>query len=213
MLDESSGAGVTSSGMPLPPLPGASGAQKGFFLTVLLPMWRGQLDQLMTAQRGYRHHLIALNCLQQAIGPGGDPLQIAEFCRRWQLPVTAPAIGPVALLRKIGKLAGGWPSAAAVFDPTGAINTGVKVVARLGPLIAKIQMDNALLVALDEKVVSKSDQSQVLAILNAAKTPQALMDAVKRSSDSLRKIWDATVDMAQKLETARIQVGVPEGIQ
>ena len=176
-------------------------------------MWRGQLDQLMTAQRGYRQHLLALNCLQQAVGPGGDPLQVAEFCRRWQLPLTAPAIAPVALLRKLGKLAGGWPSAAAVVDPTGAINTGVKLLARMGPLIAKIQMDGALLVALDEKVVSKSDQSQVLAILNGAKTPQALIDAVKRSSDSLRKVWDATVDMAQKLEAARIQVGLPEGIQ
>jgi hypothetical protein len=199
--------------VPLPPIPRATGAQKGFFLMILLPMWRGQLDQLMAAQRGYRHHLIAMNCLQQAIGPGGDPLQLAEFCRSWKLPLTLPVIGPVALLRKLGRLPGAFSPAVALFDPTAAITTGVKVLARLGPLIAKIQMDGALLVALDEKVVSKSDQSQVLAILNGAKTPQALSDAVKRSSDNLRKIWDETVDMAQKLDTARIQVGLPEGVQ
>lgn len=36
-----------------------SGTQKAYYLTILLPMWRGQLDQLAAAEREYRNHLLA----------------------------------------------------------------------------------------------------------------------------------------------------------
>jgi hypothetical protein len=115
------------------PSSGPSGVQKAYFLTVLLPMRQGQLDQLGAAEREYRNHLLAVECLRGAKGPGVDPLRIAEFCRAWKIPMTLPFIGPVALLRKIGKAVGGWPSQAAIFDPTGAIDQGSKVIAQMAP--------------------------------------------------------------------------------
>jgi hypothetical protein len=189
---------------------GPSPAQKVYFITVLQPMWRGQLDQLADAQRVFRHHLLAAECLRIGIGPGGDPLQLVEFCRKWQIPMTLPIIGPTALLRKIGKLAGGWPSAAAVFDPTGALNIGIKVIARMGPLIGRAQVSNAMLVALDESIVSKGDQSQVLAILESSETTQVFMTKLASSKSRLEMVWRSTQAMADKMENARKELGLPE---
>jgi hypothetical protein len=187
-----------------------SPAQKLYFVMVLQPIWRGQLDQLLNAQRVYRYHLLAAHCLRVGVGPGGDPLRLVEFCRKWQLPLTAPLVGPAALLRKIGKLAGGWPSAAAVFDPMGAINLGVKVIANMGPLIGKLQIRNAVLVALDESVVSVRDQCQVLSILESSETTQLLMTKLTSSKMRLESVWRATQDLAVKMEDARKQLGLPE---
>jgi len=196
--------------MAVMPTPGPSGAQKLYYLTVLQPMWRGQLDQLADAEREFRQHLLAVECLRVAKGPGGDPLQLAEFCRKWQIPLTLPVIGPTALLRKIGKAVGGWPSAGAVFDPTGAINIGIKVIAAMGPLIGRIQMQNALLVALDETVISKGDQGSVGEILESAGTPQNLMNRVTQSRAKLEKVWNDTQSLAQKMDQIRQDLGLPE---
>ena len=196
--------------MAVMPTPGPSGAQKLYYLTVLQPMWRGQLDQLADAEREFRQHLLAVECLRVAKGPGGDPLQLAEFCRKWQIPLTLPVIGPTALLRKIGNAVGGWPSAGAVFDPTGAINIGIKVIAAMGPLIGRIQMQNALLVALDETVISKGDQGSVGEILESAGTPQNLMNRVTQSRAKLEKVWNDTQSLAQKMDQIRQDLGLPE---
>jgi len=195
------------------PIPESKDAQKVYYLVVLQPLWRGQLDQLADAERGFRQHLLAVECLRIAKGPGADPLQIADFCKKWQLPLTAPIIGPTALLRKIGKLAGGWPSAAAVFDPTGAINMGIKIMGRMGPLIGQIQIQNALLVVLDEKVVSKADQGAVGEILESSNSPQDLMRHVADSRAKLEKIWNETTVLAQKMEAIRADLGLPEMVQ
>ena len=189
---------------------GPSPAQKAYYLTVLLPMWRGKLDELVAAQRDYRQHLLAIECLRVAKGPGADPLQLAEFCRRWQIPLTAPLIGPTALLRRAGKAVGGWPSAGAVFDPTGAINLGVKILGQLAPLLGRIQMEGAVLVALDETVVSRADQSAVASILDSARTPQVLANRVKDSKDKLARVWGETVKLAQGMEPIRKELGLPE---
>lgn len=47
----------------------ASGAQKSYYLIILLPMWRGQLDQLVVAEREYHDHLLAVECLRKAKVP------------------------------------------------------------------------------------------------------------------------------------------------
>jgi hypothetical protein len=175
-------------------------------------MWRGQLDQLGDAQREYRYHLLAVECLRLAKGPGADPLRLAEFLRTWKIPLTLPVIGPTALLRKIGKAVGGWPSSAAIFDPTGALNMGVKVIGAMAPLIGKIQMRNALLFALDDKVVPAGDQGSVGSILESAGTPAALMTRVKESKSKLERIWKETVSLAEKMEPIRKELGLPETI-
>jgi len=187
-----------------------SNTQKAYYLTILLPMWRGQLDQLAATQREYRNHLLAVACLRKAKGPGVDPLRISDFCRKWKIPLTLPMIGPTALLRKAGKLAGGWPSAAAIFDPTGAINMGIKVIAQLGPLLGRIQMRNACLYALDDKVVPKGDQSSVLGILELSRTPQNLMNKVKKSKNKVSQVWKETISLAEKMEPIRQELGLPE---
>jgi hypothetical protein len=192
------------------PTSGPSGAQKIYYLTILLPLWRGQLDQLGDAEREYRDHLLAVECLRVAKGPGADPLRIAEFCRTWQLPMTLPVIGPTAILRKIGKIAGGWPSQAAVFDPTGSINLGIKVMAQIAPLIGRIQMQNALLVAFDDSVVPKTDQSDVGSILESCPTPQMLMTRFQAAKNKVEQVWKDTVDLANKMEPVRQELGLPE---
>lgn len=194
------------------PSSGPSGVQKAYFLTLLLPMWRGQLDQLGAAEREYRHHLLAVECLRVAKGPGVDPVRLAEFCRTWKIPITLPVIGPTALLRKIGKIVGGWPSQAAVFDPTGAINIGIKIIAQMGPLLGQIQMRNALLIALDSKIIDQADQTSVGAILESSRTPQALLYRVQESKVKLERIWKATVDLAEKMEPIRKDLGLPETV-
>jgi hypothetical protein len=190
--------------------PSGSQAQKLYYLTVLVPMWRGQLDQLGAAIRSYRQHLLAAACLVAAKGPGGDPLQVAEFCRKWQIPLTAPAIGPVALLRKVGKAVGGWPSTAAVFDPTGAINTGTKILGAMVPLIGTIQMQGAQLVAMDTKIVPLADQTAVLSILDQARTPQNLATKIRASKDKTQAVWNDTLDFATKMDKIRTELGLPE---
>jgi hypothetical protein len=192
--------------------PGGKGspAQKLYYLTILVPMWRAHLDRLAIAQRDYRYHLLAVECLRVAKGPGADPLRLAEFCRAWQTPLTAPAVGPVALLRSAAKAVGGWPSAGAVFDPTGAIGMGVKVLARMGPLIGQIQMRNALLVALDDKVVARADQSAVGSILERSHTPQLLLGKVKESKATLERLWGEAVQFAKQMETAQRELGLPD---
>lgn len=189
---------------------GGSPAQKIYYLTVLVPMWRGQLDRLTAAQREYRWHLLAMECLRLARGPGIDPLRITEFCRAWQIPLTAPMVGPVALLRKAAKAVGGWPSPGAVFDPTGAINLGIKILAHMTPLVGQIQMRNALLMAMDEDVVARSDQSGVLGILNAAKSPQLLLNQVAASKTALERTWEDTKKFAERMKTAQTDLGLPD---
>jgi hypothetical protein len=173
-------------------------------------MWRGQLDQLGAAEREYRYHLLAVECLRVAKGPGLDPVRLAEFCRTWKIPMTLPVIGPTALLRKIGKAVGGWPSQAAVFDPTGAINIGIKVIAQMGPLLGRIQMRNALLVALDPKTIEVADQTSVGSILELSRTPQVLMTRVQESKTKLDRVWKETVNLAEKMESIRKELGLPE---
>ncbi|HWY71940.1 MAG TPA: hypothetical protein VNX88_24955 [Terriglobales bacterium] len=192
------------------PSPAPGGSQKLYYFLVLEPMWRGQLDALATAEREFRWHLLAVECLRIAKGPGSDPLDIAEFCRKWQIPLTLPMLGPTSLLRKIGKLVGGWPSTAAVFDPTGAINMGIKVIGRMGPLIGQIQMRNAMLVGLDEDVISKADQSSVLSILESSATPQNLMNRVAESKARLEKVWKETTTLAEKMNAVRNELGLPD---
>ena len=179
---------------------------------MLLPMWRGQLDQLGAAEREYRHHLLAVECVRVAKGPGADPVRLAEFCRTWKIPMTLPFIGPTALLRKIGKAVGGWPSQAAVFDPMGAINIGIKVIAQMGPLLGQIQMRHALLIALDSKIIDMADQTSVGSILESSRTPQALMSRVQESKAKLERLWKATVDLAEKMEHIRKDLGLLETI-
>lgn len=191
---------------------GPSAAQKAYYVTFLVPMWRGQLDQLNAANRNYRAHLLAVACLAAAKGPGGDPLELCEFCRKWQLPMTAPVVGPISLLRKIGKAVGGWPSSAAVFDPTGAINNGIKILGKMGPLLATIQMNNAMLSALNGKYVPMSDQSAVLGILNGAGNPQNLAAKVRAAQEQAKSTWDATITMAQQMEKIRVELGLPESV-
>jgi hypothetical protein len=43
-----------------------SDTQKTYYYLFLLPMWRGQLDKLLDAERNYRYHLLAVECLRKA---------------------------------------------------------------------------------------------------------------------------------------------------
>ena len=86
---------------------GPSTAQRAYYATVLVPMWRGQLDEFGRVARNYRNHLLALECLRVAKGPGADPAQLAEFCKKWKIPLSIPIIGPTSWLRRAAKFVGG----------------------------------------------------------------------------------------------------------
>jgi hypothetical protein len=179
-------------------------------------MWRGQLGQLYAADRNYRAHLLAMACLAAAKGPGGDPLELCEFCRRWQLPMTAPDVGQVAqvalLLKKVGAVAGGLPLAVAAIDPTRAINNGIRILGRIAPLLATIQMEGAMLFALDQKYVPMNDQRTVLAILKGAVHPQILAVKFLTAQQQAQSTWDATLAMALQMEEIRVELGLPGAI-
>ena len=188
----------------------SSDAQRLYYTSLLVPMWRGQLDQLTAAMRSYRQHLLAVECLRRAKGDGADPLRIAEFCKAWKTPLTLPIIGPTALLRRLGKIPGLANPSVAAFDPAGAIYIGIKILAQMVPLFGRIQVQNAVLIALDEKVVDRGDQTQVASILQSAVAPQILLQRVKESKDKLTSIWEQTVTLAQKMEPIREELGLPE---
>ena len=192
-------------------MPAASPAQRMYYSTFLVPMWRGQLDELAIACRNYRINLLAVGCLMAAKGPGADPLALAEFCRRWTIPLTAPALGPTAWLRRFSKIAVGGPSAGSLFDPTGALNWGTKILANSAPLIAAIQMEGAKLLALNTQYVSVQDQSAVLSTLANAATPHNLTVQLGRAKQNLERVYDEINKLAEKMEAARMDLGFPEG--
>ncbi|MFH1075404.1 MAG: hypothetical protein V1753_00945 [Pseudomonadota bacterium] len=187
-----------------------SAAQRAYYATVLVPMWRGMLDEFDRVARDYRSHILALECLRVAKGPGVDPIKITEFCKAWEMPLTMPVIGPTTWIRRFGKAVGGWPSAGAVFDITGALSKGVKIMAEIGPLLGKLQMNNAKLYALDEKVVPKSDQVEVLRILELSVSPDVLFKRAKDSKDRLESKWQEISQTAEKMEEIRKELGLPE---
>lgn len=213
----------------------ASPAQKAYYSTFLVPMWRGQLETLGKLARDYRTYLLALACLQQAKGPGGDPAALAEFCQKWQLPLTMPVIGPTSLLRGLAKgVTGTAPisslkafnaatgmvapaittaghSPAALFDITGALNWGVKILGAMAPLLGTIQVEGALYVALNNrKIVSLADQTDVMRVLQSARTSTILCQQASQSKDRLASKWQEIGSLAQKMEAIRRDLGLPE---
>ena len=78
------------------------------------------------------------------------------------------------------------------------------------PLIGTIQMQGATLMALDEKIVSKADQSQVLSILQQSGSPQNLANKIRESKDKTEAVWKATLDLAEKMEKIRTELKLPE---
>ena len=191
---------------------GPSAAQKAYYVTILVPMWRSQLEQLNAADRNYRAHLLAMACLAAAKGPGGDPLELCEFCREWQLPLTVPLVNPISLLKRVGTLAGGVASTVAAIDPTRAISNGVQILGRITPLLATIQMEGAMMFALNEQYVSMRDQGTVLAILKGAGHPQILAAKFRTAQEQAKSTWDATLALAQQMETIRVDLGLPESM-
>ena len=71
-------------------------------------------------------------------------------------------------------------------------------------------MRNACLYALDDKVVPKGDQSSVLKILEMSRTPQLFMNNVKKSKDKVSRVWKETIDLANKMDPIRKELGLPE---
>lgn len=101
-----------------------------------------------------------------------------------------------------------WPQIA-IFDITNSINVGVKLIAAMMPLMARLQMHNAELISLDEKVVPKGDKAAVGQILQRARMPQPLMRAVDGSLKYYVKTWAAVLVSADTMEQARLDLGLP----
>jgi hypothetical protein len=201
---------------PQAPKPGPSGptgpsaAQKLYYATILVPLWRGQLDEVGRLAREYRVHLLALECLRRAKGAGIDSVKVSEFCRKWEFPLATPFISPTALLKELLKKGIGLSGVGTVFDITGAIGKGVKIMAEMGPLLEKLQMQSALLFAFEDKVVPAADQTDVGQIIESSATPKALFDKAKTSKDRLEAKWREVTDQAEKMEAIRIEQGLPE---
>lgn len=218
---------------------------QNWYKFVMIPLWRNQQKELIRAGVHYRWHLLALECLKRAKGPGGDPLKVAEFCAKWQWAMTMPIIGPTALIRKLGKSSGllgeliaalkgvggpglklpstahwgtrlgpgqalssAWPQIA-VFDITGSINIGVKLIAAMSPLIAKLQMKQAELYIFDSKVVPPGDMGQVGQIIQRAGMPMSLMKSAKESQMNYVNAWSEVLVSADIMEQARLDLGLP----
>lgn len=218
---------------------------QNWYKIVMVPLWRNQQKELVRTGVHYRWHLLALECLNKAKGPGGDPLKVAEFCAKWKWAMTMPIIGPTALIRKLGKSSGllgellaalkgvagpglklpstahwgtrlgpgqalssAWPQIA-VFDITSSINIGVKLIAAMSPLIAKLQMKQAELFIFDSKVVPPGDSSQVGQILQRAGTSISLMKSVKESQMKYVNAWSEVLVSADIMEQARLELGLP----
>jgi hypothetical protein len=223
----------------------SSKQDQDWYKIVMVPLWKNQQRELIRAGVHYRWHLLALECLNRAKGPGGDPLKVAEFCAKWKWAMTLPIIGPTALIRKLGKSSGllgeliaalkgvagpglqlpnmvhwgartdalqalssAWPQIA-VFDITNSINIGIKLIAAMAPLIAKLQMNQAKLIAFDSKVVPSGDSGSVGQILDQAGMPKALLEAAKEIQKNYVKSWAALLVSAETMEQARLELGLP----
>ena len=223
----------------------SSKQDQNWYKLVMVPLWKNQQKELVRAGVHYRWHLLALECLNRAKGPGGDPLKVAEFCAKWKWAMTMPIIGPTALIRKLGKSSGllgelfaalkgvggpglklpatahwgprlgpgqaltsAWPQIA-VFDITNSINIGVKLVAAMAPLIAKLQMKQAELLIFDSKIVPPGDSAQVGQILQRAGMPISLMKSVKESQKKYVNAWSEVLVSADIMEQARLDLGLP----
>jgi hypothetical protein len=189
-------------------LPASPAAQKLYYAAVLMPLWRGQLDELGRIANEYRTYLLALECLRRAKGSGIDSVKVAEFCKKWKVPMTMPFISPKDLLKTLIERTFRLPLA--VFDITGAINAGIKIMAEMGPLLERLQMQQALLIAFDDNVVAKSDQTDVGQILESSRSARALYDNASRAKDRLEAKWKEIRDQAAKMEAIRAELGLPE---
>lgn len=87
-------------------LKSSSKQDQNWYKHVMVPLWKNQQNELIRAGVHYRWHLLALECLHRAKGPGRDQLKVAEFCAKSQWAMTLPVIGPTALIRKLGKSSG-----------------------------------------------------------------------------------------------------------
>ncbi len=105
-----------------------------------------------------------------------------------------------------------WPQIA-VFDITGAINNGIKIIAALGPLLRHVRIKDAQLIALDAKVVPQGDLSQVGQILANGRTPEGVAAAVSRSQTAFADAWSSLLESADTMERARLELGLPEEIR
>lgn len=223
----------------------ASKQDLDWYKIVMVPLWKNQQAELVRIGVQYRWHLLAMECLRRAKGPGGDPLKVAEFCAKWKWAMTLPVIGPTALIRKLGKSSGllgeliaalkgvggpglklpatahwgtrlgpgqalstAWPQIA-VFDITGSINIGVKIMAAMVPLLAKLQMKQAELFVFDPKVVPTGDAAQVGRILQRAGMPSSLMKSLKDSQMGYVNAWSQVLVSADTMEQARLDLGLP----
>lgn len=177
------------------PAPKKGGAGAMYYSLVLKPLLEGLWDQLSRKVNEHRYHLLALACLRKAAGPGGDPIEVARFCKKYKLPLTLPVVGLIS--RTIGKL-----------DITGATKLGVKIIAAMLPLLTKIRMNNAMLYALDESIVPSSDTTDVGEILESAKSPKDVADKAKQKASEVKKLKADIERYVVKLKGIEAELGV-----
>jgi Cys-tRNA synthase (O-phospho-L-seryl-tRNA:Cys-tRNA synthase) len=164
----------------------------------LKPLLEGLWDQLHGKVLEHRHHLLALACLAKAAGPGADPMAVARFCKKYKLPLTMPVVGLI-------------PRVLSKVDITGAVATGVKIMAALGPLLGKIRLRNAMLYALDEAVVPSGDSAEVGMILESASSPKQVMAAAKQKASEVKKLKADVERYAAKLKRIEAKLGAGKG--
>ena len=98
------------------------------------------------------------------------------------------------------------------FDPIGAINIGIKLVAHMAPLLGKLQLHNAQIVALDPGVVSPEDTTLVPEILSSSSNPKGVIGRVDACKAQLASTWATTISFAESMESKRRELGIPENI-
>jgi hypothetical protein len=65
-------------------------------------------------------------------------------------------------------------------------------------------------VALDPKTIEVADQTSVGSILELSRTPLVLMTRGQESKTKLERVWKETVNLAEKMESIRKELGLPE---
>jgi len=96
-----------------------------------------------------------------------------------------------------------------VFDPTGALNWGFRILAELGPLLGALQMHEARLVVMNPNVVPRAWTAKVGQILAKARQPEQLKAAYQASLEQLNVTWDYLLQSVAEMEIHRRELGLP----
>jgi hypothetical protein len=189
--------------------------QRAIYFNVGLPKYRILIEALSDLSIVHRRHLQAMECLRRAklgLNPKNDvidPLRVAEFCNIGAIRNPSPfgAVTVVSFFRNlVNAIKDG--TASAPFDITKSLSLGLAVIARMGPLIGRLQMREAPLWA--STVAQGNEEFQVIGVLESAGTEDKLRDACNDARVRLESKWKEVQEFSDEMERVRVRLGISE---